>query len=105
MTSIYRVWDADGVLLYIGISNDWFRRLNQHAIAPWWQDMAAFHSDLIPEGEDPREVERLAIQSEHPFYNVMWAVPRPAEMPIPEGWVRDSQRALEAAQAMESILW
>jgi hypothetical protein len=40
-TTLYRFYDGDGALLYIGITNSVPRRLGQHqAHKPWWGDAA-----------------------------------------------------------------
>lgn len=75
MTStLYRVYDAAGALLYIGITNDPAERFGAHAgLKPWWHE--AVRIDL--EHFDTREVcaraELAAIRSEHPRHNIVGA--------------------------------
>jgi predicted GIY-YIG superfamily endonuclease len=77
--TLYRFYDLDDHLLYVGISDDLGRRLDQHARGKtWWRDVAIVRVQHHPDRASVREAERLAIQTEHPLHNVVHAVPRPA---------------------------
>lgn len=77
--TLYRFYDLDDQLLYIGISDDLGRRLDQHARGKtWWRDVAVVRVEHHPDRAAVRAAERLAIQTEHPLHNVQHAVPRPA---------------------------
>jgi predicted GIY-YIG superfamily endonuclease len=40
-TALYRLFDTDGVLLYVGITRDTEKRWRQHALKkPWWPQVA-----------------------------------------------------------------
>ena len=73
-THLYRLWNADGELLYIGISKSAMRRLTDHQKGKSWGDEV---SQVTIENVATRaEAERLeadAIASERPKYNVTHA--------------------------------
>lgn len=70
-TSLYRLFDADGQLLYIGIALDTVRRLDEHANdKPWWGEVATVTLEHYPGRVEAQEAERAAIQDEHPAYNI-----------------------------------
>jgi predicted GIY-YIG superfamily endonuclease len=70
---LYRMFDADGDLLYIGMTNDIEFRLYMHANTKyWWRDVASI--SLNQDSASRRELEdaeRAAIKAECPRYNVM----------------------------------
>ena len=72
---LYRCFDADGALLYIGVSKSWADRMYAHHLSkPWWGDVTRI--TLTPATEaDAYTWEREAIEAEHPRYNVVhnWA--------------------------------
>lgn len=70
MTSLYRLLDADGALLYIGIADSWTHRLHTHAREKsWWGDVAECRVQHFPSRTGAVEAERRAIESEHPRHN------------------------------------
>lgn len=38
--AVYRMYDADERLLYVGCSVQWPIRMGQHQDKPWWQEVA-----------------------------------------------------------------
>ena len=73
MTDLYRYYDADGRLLYIGISLNAVARATQHrADKHWWNDVARMTVEKIPgDRRHALEVERRAIRDEGPLHNVV----------------------------------
>lgn len=70
-TWLYRLRNASGDLLYVGISVDWRRRLRQHRRSqPWWSQVADVHLELHPTWRDASWAEGDAIRQERPTYNV-----------------------------------
>jgi hypothetical protein len=71
-TALYRIWDRDHkVLLYVGISCHWPRRMAEHiADKPW------FPPDGVVEFEEYRDrisalnAEAISIRDEHPRHNI-----------------------------------
>jgi len=67
--SVYRLFDADGHLLYVGMSCDPLRRWSEHARKAWWAEVARL--ELEPHGtwEEAAEAEALAIRREAPAHS------------------------------------
>jgi predicted GIY-YIG superfamily endonuclease len=91
-TALYRFYDSDDELLYVGISRDPAERWKQHRDKPWWREVAMrvieWHDDRVT----AERAERKAIRSEGPRYNIQHN-PRPAAKPVVEEPVR-SHRTL-----------
>lgn len=68
---VYRCFDADGRLLYVGCSKDPEQRLKQHSyVYTWWTDrIARVALEGFPDQAAGLAAEKQAIQTEHPFYN------------------------------------
>jgi predicted GIY-YIG superfamily endonuclease len=65
-TTLYRLFDQDGELLYVGISGRWVRRLASHAARQgWWDDVAS-----VTRQPFPSRSEALVLQPEF----VTWRV-------------------------------
>lgn len=108
-TALYRFFDADGALLYVGITADLEQRWSSHQRKPWWPDVAK----KTVEWHDTRPValaaELEAIKSEAPRYNVAgspWA-PGPRELEADElntGQAKEVLRGVElGAQVVEPL--
>lgn len=49
-TALYRLADADGVLLYVGVATDPWKRFLQHAATKrWWSDVIHVHLQPPPD--------------------------------------------------------
>lgn len=78
-TALYRFYDKHENLLYVGISNDPWRRWRQHVYEKPWYPQVKHQAVTWYETEDEaRAAETRAIRAEHPKFNVAGAV-RPAE--------------------------
>lgn len=68
--ALYRFWDKNNTLLYIGISNNFLGRITQHTSTAEWFPQASYvtleHFDSRLEVE---QAEKNAIKSELPLYN------------------------------------
>lgn len=70
-TSLYRHFDADQVLLYVGISLRPIQRLAQHEGAShWFQNIARIEIEKFPSRSDALQAEAEAIWRERPKHNV-----------------------------------
>lgn len=70
MTQLYRHFDKDDVLLYVGISLSALVRLNQHRItSDWFDQITTIRVETFSSRQEALKAERLAIQTERPFYN------------------------------------
>ena len=67
---LYRHFDADNNLLYIGISKSAFARFTQHAsTAEWADDIVTMTIERFDSRERLRAAEVAAIEKEKPKYN------------------------------------
>jgi predicted GIY-YIG superfamily endonuclease len=74
-TTLYRLADAQGVLLYVGIAGNPGRRFEQHKKDKlWWGDVAAITLEHFQTREEAAAAELAAIRSEHPRYNIVGRV-------------------------------
>lgn len=73
-TDLYRIFDADGTLLYVGITNDVKRRCNEHRLKQRWGNRIASVT-VTPHDtkEAAQRAEMIAIGVERPRHNVMHA--------------------------------
>lgn len=67
--ALYRHFDADGRLLYVGISRSVTARLTQHSESPWDHLIARIEVERFPTREEAEAAERAAIRSERPIHN------------------------------------
>lgn len=74
---LYRLYDADGGLLYIGQSNDPWQRFRSHRHdSAWWVHRAVRgRISVFPDRAAAKAAEREAIKAERPRYNIhhRWA--------------------------------
>lgn len=69
-TALYRHFDAEGVLLYVGISMSVFSRTQSHGVcAAWWDRVARIDIERYPDRKSAEEAEREAIKIEGPLHN------------------------------------
>lgn len=69
-TAVYRLFDADGTLLYVGISCKPDTRLSQHrGHQQWWQQVATWTFEWLPDRLAALKCEAVAIRAEGPLYN------------------------------------
>ena len=74
-TAVYRLFDANDELLYVGISNHFGQRWERHSrMQPWWPQV---HHQLIvwcDTREDALLAEKTAIHDERPIHNIHGAL-------------------------------
>ena len=69
-TALYRHFDRNGDLLYVGISLDAVQRLSQHsATQPWAGDIASVTIEQFMTRQEALTAERRAIETEKPKHN------------------------------------
>jgi hypothetical protein len=78
---LYRMFNAEGELLYVGITNNPKMRFRTHSkTQPWWSEV----TNIAIENHSTREAlavaEQRAIRSEGPRYNVAYTL---APLPVP----------------------
>jgi hypothetical protein len=79
-TAVYRLFDADGVLLYVGASNNLDVRWGSHATdKPWWSEVADRKVVWFETRSEALAKETRAIEDEKPRYNIL-GTPRHREV-------------------------
>lgn len=74
---VYRCYDRDGELLYIGSSRDVVRRMEAHAHSSFWRPwVARVRIQITPDVFTARRVEAEAIRTENPRFNLKHRKPR-----------------------------
>ena len=74
-TALYRLFDAEERLLYVGISLGPATRFRAHASRDWWLDVAKSTLEWWPDLETAKAAEKLAIETERPIHNRALTVP------------------------------
>ena len=69
-TQLYRHFDSDGVLLYVGISCNVLRRTGEHEGSFWFDNVRNITIESFENRHDAECSERDAINAEKPKYNV-----------------------------------
>lgn len=73
-TALYRLFDAEGVLLYVGISHDPEKRWTEHAkFKDWWGLVAKKATEWFEERSHAARAEEAAIRAEKPRFNILHA--------------------------------
>jgi len=83
--AVYRLYDTDDVLLYVGMSNDPPRRWSGHVNEgkTWWADVARKTVEWYESQDDALTVEAEAIWAEHPLHNTAPMPRREGPLPTP----------------------
>lgn len=69
-TALYRHFDEDNALLYVGISRSVTARLAQHSQSPWDHLIRRIDVEHYETREEAEAAEKLAIKTEKPIHNV-----------------------------------
>ena len=76
-TTLYRYFDSDDVLLYVGITQRDGQRHREHAKNSDWFSLVKTHTiTRFPNRQDALEAEAFAIATENPLYNVVGQAPK-----------------------------
>lgn len=74
-TMLYRFFDGQGTLLYVGITDDPHVRWADHARKaqrkeePWWSEVRVVHTEWLATRADAEKAEIAAIHDERPMHN------------------------------------
>ena len=72
---LYRMFNKEGDLLYVGISNNPFARLRAHSREkPWIEEVSRWEREYFVGRKAVREAELEAIRLEKPKYNIAYNV-------------------------------
>ena len=83
MSDLYRFYDRNGVLLYVGRSLNAASRAISHKTKPWWPDVANMTVEHVPSTEIAA-AECQAIKEESPIHNLASNSPaKPAKLHVP----------------------
>lgn len=67
---VYRFFDADGALLYVGVTMSVLSRMMAHRRLPWYREIATIKVEHHDTKELAFAAERAAIAAENPRYNL-----------------------------------
>lgn len=68
--AIYRLFDTDDVLLYVGVTGNLRERLGNHSRTQrWWPEVARKAVEWYPTRTEAEDAEKRAIREERPLYN------------------------------------
>lgn len=80
-TALYRFFDGEDVLLYVGITDKPGRRWEQHMRSqPWWPDARRQTVQLLDTRELAEAAEKTAVREERPVYNLAHAAFRASDL-------------------------
>lgn len=87
--TLYRFWNADDVLLYIGITGDPATRWGQHGEDKgWWREVSRVTVQHFADRRGLEDAEVAAIRTEHPVHNTLHrvraTVPVGPALPVPD---------------------
>jgi len=69
-TALYRLYDADDRLLYVGITNNLKARWRAHAKDKhWWPEVARKSIEWFETRKSAERVEKIEVEQENPVYN------------------------------------
>jgi predicted GIY-YIG superfamily endonuclease len=69
-TALYRLYDADGRLLYVGITNNPKQRWRDHEQRySWWLEVADRRLEWHDSRREAFDAETAAMRDEHPMFN------------------------------------
>jgi len=81
-TDLYRYYDADDNLLYVGISFSAVMRASQHrSDKGWWRRVDRMTVEHLPDRATAERLEMEAIKNESPIHNVVGNDGKPATPP------------------------
>lgn len=84
-TVLYRWYDSDGALVYVGITNDLATRQSSHArLSSWAQFADTCRVERFRSRRDAEIAELAAIESENPIFNARRKKPAAAERRLVE---------------------
>ena len=77
--TLYRFFDDDDNLLYVGISVNAYNRAKQHSKDKhWWPEVKSITLNVYPDRESVELAEINAIKTEKPIYNTQHNVDKPS---------------------------
>jgi hypothetical protein len=75
--ALYRHFDAEGTLLYVGISLRPMTRTKEHVtLSGWAEQIANVRIEYFPTRKEAMEAEARAVQDENPLHNIRLRKPK-----------------------------
>jgi hypothetical protein len=100
---LYRHYDAQGVLLYVGISHSAALRASQHKKEScWYYQSATMTIENFNSREKAAEAEIAAIKNERPMFNIMGSYRDP--IASPQLFVKKIERKCNAKALQDEII-
>ncbi|MBI2698647.1 MAG: GIY-YIG nuclease family protein [Mycobacterium sp.] len=89
VNALYRIFDADDALLYVGITNNPYGRAMDHVrLRPWARRISYITFEHYDDRNELNAAEREAIAAEGPEFNVTYTRGNSGHVAIPEDeWV------------------
>jgi predicted GIY-YIG superfamily endonuclease len=79
--TLYRHWNADSELLYVGLTNNFKARTKDHQREKdWWREVAFVTVEHFDSREELERAEAVAIHTEDPKYNIVRPNPNPTNL-------------------------
>jgi predicted GIY-YIG superfamily endonuclease len=72
---VYRLYDAEDTLLYVGMTFQQHTRYEEHRRKWWGEQIARVEWESFPNRKTARDAEGIAINDENPVYNTRRRVP------------------------------
>ncbi len=69
-TCVYRLYDADDRLLYVGLTMNPLGRMSKHRRRAWWQDVDRITMQWFDGREAAKAAEWRATGTDAPLYNI-----------------------------------
>lgn len=69
---VYRFYDEDGALLYVGATSSIGNRLTQHGSKDWWPDVRGIEAEHFPTMREALDAERAVIEATQPKHNTVF---------------------------------
>lgn len=102
-TCLYRHFDKDGNLLYVGISLSPINRLRQHTKSARWVDLISrVEMTWYGTREDAERAERMAIKTELPEYNITHSIKGCG--PVPDDVILSPSNAAKFAEVSRGTI-
>lgn len=100
-TTLYRFYDEDGALLYVGVTLQPKERIQGHrSTSAWWDVAASARMERFPTRREALDAEQRAIATEAPLHNVVGAkvlAYRKDPVPVVLGDLMSPAKVAEAA--------
>ncbi len=99
-TTVYRAYDAEGRLLYVGISDTFYARMGQHqASSPWWKHAVRLETEQFATRSKAMVEEARLIRTLAPAYNTTLQGPEMAS------WKRERKARRECKNGAVGCPW